>query len=378
LCTTEPAEQLWSREFELAEQDLEGWAAILLDAIGPELRGRYGVDVSQVNIPAESVHSPEAYRTFLIGRYFWYRENSNPGRALELYRKAVSLAPRFAAPYAGLVDCYCTYGLWQMMPQAEARRRALRSAEQAISLAPDNPDSQFSHGYAQFYARWHWAEAEAVFRHLLRRQPEHISGNSFLGLLLAALGRDDEAEALGERLVALDPASPWCWFIRGQCAWFRRDFECQAESGLQGLTLSANDPLLLYVAAKGLALSGEFQQANALTEQLERIAGQVDIFLAIAATTRGHCGEMDRARAQCTELENRAKQHPVSPMLFGLVYAILGRRDEALDALEAAYRECNMMLWIIACDPVFDELRGERRFRDLVQAMDLPDASPAG
>jgi len=64
-------------------------------------------------------------------------------------------------------------------------------------------------------------------------------------------------------------------------------------------------------------------------------------------------------------------------MVFGFVYAILGCRDQALDALEAAYRELNMLLWYVARDRTFDGLRGERRFRNILEAIDLAGVSRA-
>jgi len=373
LSSTDSAEQLWCRDFEIPEARLDGLAAIMLEALRQELRETHGVDLRPTVDDRSSDVPADAYKAFLKGRYFWYRENSNPGRALELYRHAIACSPEFAAPHAGLVDCYCTYGAWQMMPQVEARKLALNNAERALSIAPDSPDAQFSHGYAQLYARWRWTDAERIFRHVLQRRPDHILAHSFLGLALTILNRDDEAIEIGERLVELDPASSWCWWMRGLWAFYRRDCECMAESGLEGLELSPDDPLNLWIASGGLAQCGQTSKARELVTKLEQVGGALDMFLGIAATVRIFCGDREEALAHRSELERRAAERPVSPLVMSFVHSALGDPEPALNALEAAHAEHNMVLWFISRERTLDPLRRHPRFRRILAAMNLPE-----
>lgn len=377
LSATGDAAQLWCRDFEIPETRLDGLSEIMLEALRQQLRETHGVDLRPA-VDSRSTDVPaDAYKAFLKGRYFWYRENSNPGRALEFYRHAIARSPEFAAPHAGLVDCYCTYGAWQMVPQVEARKLALNNAERALSIAPDSPDAQFSHGYAQLYARWRWADAERIFRHVLQRRPDHILAHSFLGLTLTILNRDDEAIEVGERLVELDPASSWCWWMRGLCAFYRRDCERMAESGIEGLELSPDDPLNLWIASAGLAQGGETKEARKLVAKLEQVAGSMDMFLGIAATVRIFCGDRKTALAHYAELERRAAERPVSPLVMSFVHSSLEHVEPALDALEAAYRERNMVLWFISRELTIDPLRSQRRFRRILSDMNLPELESA-
>lgn len=377
LSSTGDGVQQWARDFEVPETRIDGLPAIMIEALRHALHAKHGVDLRLSNRGRAFDVPADAYKAFLKGRYFWYRENSNPGRALELYRQAISLSPEFAGPHAGLVDCYCTYGAWQMMDQIEARKLALNNAERALSIAPDSPDVQFSHGYAQLYARWRWADAERIFRHVLRHQADHILANSFLGLTLIILNRDEEAIRIGDRLVKLDPASSWCWWMRGLWAFYRRDFECMAESGIEGLELSPDDPLLLWIASGGLAQCGEIRRARSLVAELETVAWPLDMFLGIAATVRIFCGEHETARSHCIELERRAAERPVSPLVMSFVYSALGCFEPALDALEVAYKERNMVLWFISRELTLDPLRSHPRFGTILEAMNLPAFEPA-
>lgn len=377
LSATEAGVQHWSADFEVPEVRIGSLSTKIFEALCEELRITQSINLQRRAYQRSPDVSAAAYKAFLKGRYFWYRENSNPGRAMELYRQAIELAPEFAAPYAGLVDCFCSYGAWQMMPQKQARKMALSSAEQAYSIAPESTSAQFSHGYAQFYARWRWDGAEKMFRRVLRRQPDHILANSFLGMLLTALRRDDEAIQVGNRLVELDPASSWCWWIRGLWAFYRRDFECMAECGVEALEVSPDDPLVLWIASAGLAHCGDISRARTLVAELESRAGRLDIFLGIAATVRIFCGERRKAESLCAELENRSRERSVSPLVMSFVYGSLGRSEAALDALEAAYEERNMVLWFASRELTLDCLRDQPRFDALLSKMRLPRCDPA-
>jgi len=372
LSTTGDAEQRWSGEFTLAESELESLPRRLVEDVRAALPRAGDARSGPLRTDRVATVPAGAYKAFLKGRYFWYRENTNPGRALALYREAIRAAPDFAPPYAGLVDCYCTYGAWQIMPQDEAREQALASASQALALDPDGIDSIFSLGYVHFYARWDWQAAEDAFRRVLAERPDHILAHSFLALLLTTLGRDEEAAEIADRLVELDPASGWCWWMRGLCAFYRRDYACMAESGEEGLEVSPAEPSILWIASAGLAQTGQVERARALVADLERIAGDSDMFRGIAATIRIFCGERDEALAHCAELERRARARPVSPLVMSFVYAALGRIEDALDAVEAAHAERNMVLWFVSRELTIDPLRAEPRFIRILGDMGLP------
>ena len=62
------------------------------------------------------------------------------------------------------------------------------------------------------------------------------------------------------------------------------------------------------------------------------------------------------------------------PLILAEACAMAGRKDEALDFLDQAYIERHDFLGgTLKTDPVWDNLRGERRFKDLIKAMKFPD-----
>jgi hypothetical protein len=82
-----------------------------------------------------------------------------------------------------------------------------------------------------------------------------------------------------------------------------------------------------------------------------------------------------RAEAQkvLDQLTARAKQKYVPAYFSARIYAGLGQKDKAFEWLEKAFddRSIGMSFGTIAVDPVFDPLRSDPRFHDLLRRMNL-------
>ena len=65
--------------------------------------------------------SAEAYRAYLQGRFEWsQRSEAGLKRAIERFREAVAIDPKFAAAYSGLADAYSTLGYLSYLAPADA------------------------------------------------------------------------------------------------------------------------------------------------------------------------------------------------------------------------------------------------------------------
>jgi tetratricopeptide (TPR) repeat protein len=113
------------------------------------------------------------------------------------------------------------------------------------------------------------------------------------------------------------------------------------------------------------------ERAIATGERLIQLSHRAPAFLATRSTIYVRAGRLAEARAIESELEARSKSEYVTPFVFGLAKAWLGKIDEALRLLEVAYDERNILLWILASDAGSDPLRSDPRFDDLVRRMAL-------
>jgi tetratricopeptide (TPR) repeat protein len=83
-------------------------------------------------------------------------------------------------------------------------------------------------------------------------------------------------------------------------------------------------------------------------------------------------GQRSKAEQILSQMNVRSKQEPISSYQFALVFAGLGEKDQALAALEKAFREKSTLLTYVNMDARFDPLRHDPRFTDLLHRMGLP------
>jgi len=69
----------------------------------------------------------------------------------------------------------------------------------------------------------------------------------------------------------------------------------------------------------------------------------------------------------------RSRTTFVTPWQICTLYTRAGKKKEALDYLEKAYQAHDQNMPYISVDPIFDILRKEPRFRDLLRRMKLPE-----
>ena len=82
---------------------------------------------------------------------------------------------------------------------------ARAAATKALQLDPSLARAHLALGLILLTSEWDWSEAENQYRIALKLNPNCADCHSSYGGLLAALGRNDEANAQTNQAIALDP-----------------------------------------------------------------------------------------------------------------------------------------------------------------------------
>jgi tetratricopeptide (TPR) repeat protein len=122
----------------------------------------------------------------------------------------------------------------------------------------------------------------------------------------------------------------------------------------------------------------EFEKAIVEETQPRILAGedprsvvQLEESLRKAFAARGPRGY----REKLLELSQRSDSPPEAYTTnddLAILYARLGEKQKALQALEQAYKERRLHMTEIGVEPAFDTLRSEPRFQDLVDRIGVP------
>ena len=95
--------------------------------------------------------------------------------------------------------------------------------------------------------------------------------------------------------------------------------------------------------------------------------------------TLGHAYAVAGKRAEASkvlaDLQSQSKERYVSPYFIALIYTGLGDKDQAFAWLNKAYEERHPYVNHLDVEPVFDTLRSDPRFEDLLRRVGLPSTT---
>lgn len=307
---------------------------------------------------------------YLKGRYHLGKgTDADALRAVGYFERALALDPAHALSHCGLADYYTVTDT--LSPEA-AIGKARFHAGQALELDEALPDAHTSLAFLHFYYDWNWAEAEREFRRALELDPGHVRAHRWYGLFLSAMGRQAEALAQIQTALAADPIAIVNHDAAGMVRLNARQFAEAAAIGHSIHELNAFDARGYEHMAAGSFQLRKHAEALAHVEQgLERDRSGVALEL-IRILSLGRLGRIADAERALGDLELKAQQRYVSPVLLALEHAHLGRHERALEYLEQAYAERDAYLVFVNVSPWFDPLRALPRFQRLRDRLKFP------
>jgi serine/threonine-protein kinase len=365
---------LWGAQYNRKPSDLLATEEDIAREISENLRVKLsGQDKRQ--LARRYTQDDEAYRLYLKGRYFWnLRTKDDLQKSIGYFRQAIERDPAYALAYSGLADAYATVGLfyYQFAPPRETFAPAREAALKSIELDPSLGEAHNSLANVQLYYDWDWASAEREFRRALELNPADTNSRHLYSHYLLALGRFDESLTEAQRAVEQDPISPMMSTHLAEHYHLARQDGLAVAQLKRALELSPRFPT-------AHVLLGEAYEAQHLCPEAEQEFRSVeDAFAGTsrvrAAVARVHALAGRRAEA-LRELQELAEDRPgryVAPHDLAWGYAALGDRDRAMRWLEKAYSERSSALTYLKIEPLFDPLRGDPRFADVVRRVGLP------
>ncbi len=361
------AERLWSETYAVDTDDL----LLLQTNITEHMLNSLQITPQAVK-RVQFTESGEAYRHYLIGQYYWRkRDPENIQRAILSFDQAIELDPAYAKAYAGLANAYVVQSLvaYGATPSREAMTRARAAARQAIEIEPDNSEAHTALAVVLFKYDWNWNESENEFRLAIDLNPDYSAAHYWFSSLLAVLGRVDESVA--EALLArdLDPFSPLVYVNLTRVYYYARQYDRALDVIQSAHESGIDDPKIRYI--NGLILLQRKRYAEALPI-FTAISADNKLFASAAlGYTYAMLGRRKDAERVITSLENDTVSKELPNQEIGIIYAGLNDQARAVSHLEGAYQARHAALVSVKVEPLFDGLRGDQRFRDLLSSMNL-------
>jgi len=321
-------------------------------------------------IEDEPTENIEAYNLYLQGRYFWNkRTEKGIKEAIEYFSDAIEKDTNYALAYAGLADAYITLAIWGYLPQQEAYLKAKEIALEALEIDKTLAEAYASLAFVKLYHEWDWNGAIKDFERAIQLNPDYGTAHQWYSICLTIFRQHDEAIAEVKRAQELDPFSPIINRAVGNRLYFARKYDQAIEESLKALNITPD----FYPTHETLGLAylqkGMFSEAILEMQKAVRYSGDNLIVKALLGYVYGATGNNAKAQVIHSGLIETSKEGYVPSIAFAWIYIGLGDNDNAISWLEKAYEEHSSSLIDLNTDPIYDPLRSDTRFIELVKKM---------
>ncbi len=365
-----PADKhLWAESYEGNLRDTLALQKKVASAIAEQIRIEL-TPQEQAVLKKANVVNPEAYESYLKGRYFWNKRTADGLKvALAYFNQSIEEDPKYAQAYAGLADSYDLLGDWEygVLAPNEAYPKAKAAAIKALELDNTLSEAHTSLAFSLDVFDWDWDSAEREYRRAIELNPGYATAHQWYADHLSQMGRNSEAIAEMIKAEHLDPLS---LIIRADMAGILLVAHLNDEAIEQSRKTVDMDPNF---AIAHLELGQAFVQKHSYNEAIAEFQKAIELSGGSIPCTSNLAyayavsNKRSKAVKILNDLKNRSTRHASE---IALMYVGLSEKDQAMKWLEKAYAE--HFNPSILLRPAFDPLRSDPRFQNLVHRIGLP------
>jgi len=370
LVDTEDNSVLWGEQYTQKATELLAVQEKIAMAISDNLRWQLSGE-EQSQMTQRSTQDPEAYEAYLKGQYHLNRRiEEEYFKSIEYFEQAIEKDPNYAQAYAGLADPYLELLTFAHLSPQEAYSEAKAAVEKALEIDSNLAEAHVVLGRLRFSYDMDWAGAEREFKRAIELNPNYASAHHWYAMyLLVITGRMEEAFEEIKRAQELDPLSLVITNDVAWLYWMSRRYDEAIEHYQKTLDLNPN--FVFAHRELGLVYAQESMFPEAIAELEKALSLSNDLYtLSFLGTGYAMAGQRDEAMKILEQLMEASKVRNVSSFGIALIYTCLGEKDQAFRWLERVYQERESANRINVY-PVFDPLRDDPRFHDLLRRMNL-------
>ncbi len=359
---------VWARQYDRQLASLLALQGEIAREISDEIQLALGSPPHSLPAPRPTLSAQEyeAYDLYLKGLYFLNRRQVEAfWQSIDCFQRAIAKDPNNARAYAGLADCYALIGGYSTEPLPEYMTKARAAALRALEIDASLPEAHTALALIVQNHDWDWQTAEKEFRRAIQLNPSYATAHQWYAEHLGYLGRFDEAFVESEAARQLDPISLIIATDNGALLYYSRQYDRAIEKFRSVMEM---DP---HFSRAGMVVfpyieKRMWERALSLTAPGGQTCGDQPWFWAQFAYVSGRAGNREQARLALERLKRFYRPQRTDPATFVSAYLGLDEKDEALAWLEKAYSWHSNSMTTLKVDPVWDPLRSDPRFQNLM------------
>ncbi len=367
--------QLWGRTYEQDGKDILILQSDISASIAEQIHLRL-TPQQQAKLTSPPEANPAARDEYLRGIYLLGKFNKEGlESAIEHFKRAVELDPKYAQAHVALADAYFILGqplrFVAGVPPMESFAKSEAEARIATDLDQNLASAHSLLAMALFYHDWDWKGAEREFQKALELDANSTAAHIYYALYLTCAGRHQEAAPHIRRAMELDPLRLALATLAGELYANGRDYDRAFAQVQRVLELDPNFDFALGMKTALFIYTGRGAEAVDSIEYRMRLHGEPPEEVAKIRRAYITSGMPGVYRLMIEELQ---KTDLLGEFPRAFYYAKLGDTNKAMDCLENAYAAHDGALLFLAVHPAFESMHGDPRFRELVRRIGIPNA----
>ncbi len=218
-----------------------------------------------------------------------------------------------------------------------------------------------------------WARAEREFKRAIELNPNLARAHREYAWYLIAIGRSDEALREVHRAQELDPLSAGTYSTLASMYYHTRQYDKVVEVARKELEMYPNNSSPYFWLAGAYERMDMYDETVAARQKEMTLSGESPEDVAALGHAYEDGGIEGTWQWELERLKDQATREDVPAFLLAYNYTLLGEKDQAFEWLEKGYEQTGWLMGFLKVEPVFDPLRSDPRFQDLIRRMKFPE-----
>ena len=348
---------IWSERYDRNFEDVFAIQDDIARSIVEQLKIKLAGPVDKPLV-RQGTENMEAYELHLRARHLLARRGQSLESAADCFQRAIAADSEFAAPHAGLANCYTLMAVYGYMSSRDACETARRAAYRALALDPCSAESHEAVGLFELWMGWDFEVAKRELRRASEANPSWAVPVCWLGQLAVALGKTGEAHAAVEHALQLEPLSPVTTFIAAGVLIWARSFSAAASTAQRAVDLDPSFPTSHMAVGWVHQHARNYERAIESFQRCAELTSRCPFALANLGTAHADAGHLAEASAILGELESLG----ADAWYLSQLRWKLGDENAAFRLVDRAIQDRNASFFILARAPGLEAMIQDPRW----------------
>lgn len=324
-------------------------------------------------LTARYTENADAFKAYSRGSYFWNRRTGdNLNRAIQYFKAAIELDPNYAMAYTGLANSYFLLPEYHNISPKDAYPLAEEAALKAIEIDETLAEAHVALAQVKRRYYWDWEESHREYQKAFELNPNSATAHHWYGYDLMCLRRFDEAIVELERAQDLDPLSLVINRNLGQVYYRAGEYDRAVKVLNDTLEMEPNFIFAHFHLGGVYLAKGMYEEALNEFETELPLAGGLEMYVKTwIGVTHVKLGRTETAQEILDGMIQASEETYLPPTAVAILAFSLGHNDLGFEWLDRAYEAYDIRLSWLKIEPVFDSVRSDPRFQNMLRKVGL-------